>query len=389
MRWSYACNCPTIQCQASSHVCRLHQFHQESHSQACHDIWTHNEAHQEKRKLCKGTSTIRSLWENLGHCLRVYHVSLSGHKLSIHPLHGFKQYSTWGFSGTSWPEHQWREDYLNLFLKTQFITAKSSCHGKGTLMHHQISKTFPQHHIKCRNLGSNGQNICYENAKHTSQWVLHQCILISQENMVLKLNTMKARKILELTNLSGLTRSTTGMKCSQAEVYTLELVWIENRFISSGPLALEMGSMHLRNKIGSIKMSRTKLMTFKSLIWISLVQQAHIIGWSHFSLNDGATCMLNIIDLYFHLPSIWKQVKDFVKICNKCQKYKINGKRNNGKIPLKSALCEHKPWAVIHVDCNSPWIVPPQSCEASHQATKSIAHNLWHIYQLAWACNYA
>ena len=48
--------------------------------------------------------------------------------------------------------------------------------------------------------------------------------------------------------------------------------------------------------------------------------------------------MLKIICLYFGLPGIQKQVEDFIKTCEECQKYKIAGKRNYGKIPLKSSL---------------------------------------------------
>ena len=80
-------------------------------------------------------------------------------------------------------------------------------------------------------------------------------------------------------------------------------------------------------------------MTFKSLISVPLVHQEHIIEWYHISLlHAEATCMLNTIGLDFGWQGICKQVDIFVRTCDKCQKYKITGKQNDSKIPLKSTL---------------------------------------------------
>lgn len=77
--------------------------------------------------------------------------------------------------------------------------------------------------------------------------------------------------------------------------------------------------------------------------------------------------MLNTIGLHFGWPGISKQVEDFIRTCDECQKYMITGKRNYGKISLNSALHERKPWAVIHIDCCDPWIV-----EYHHKVTSQV-----------------
>ncbi|KAL7523869.1 hypothetical protein ACHAWF_000709 [Thalassiosira exigua] len=52
-----------------------------------------------------------------------------------------------------------------------------------------------------------------------------------------------------------------------------------------------------------------------------------------------------------------KQVDDFVKSCDECQRYKITGKRDYGKLPAVPALRDREPWEKIQVDCAGPWTI--------------------------------
>ena len=91
--------------------------------------------------------------------------------------------------------------------------------------------------------------------------------------------------------------------------------------------------------------------------------------------------MLKTIGLHFGWPGISKQVEDFDKACDLCQKYKIAGKRNCGKIPLKSALCECKPWAVIHIYCFGPWTI-----KYGHEVTKLVIKQKVQLLPICDAC---
>ena len=51
-----------------------------------------------------------------------------------------------------------------------------------------------------------------------------------------------------------------------------------------------------------------------------------------------------------------KNIADYVKKCPDCQRFKITGKKNYGKLPL-TTFDRNKPWAVVHVDLIGPWTV--------------------------------
>ena len=62
LSWSHTYNCLTIKCQINMHFCQVHQFHLELHTMVCWDTWSYDQTHQERRKVCPGTSTMRCLW---------------------------------------------------------------------------------------------------------------------------------------------------------------------------------------------------------------------------------------------------------------------------------------------------------------------------------------
>ena len=44
-----------------------------------------------------------------------------------------------------------------------------------------------------------------------------------------------------------------------------------------------------------------------------------------------------------------KNIADYVKKCPDCQRFKITGKKNYGKLPLVT-FDRSKPWDVVHMD---------------------------------------
>ena len=91
--------------------------------------------------------------------------------------------------------------------------------------------------------------------------------------------------------------------------------------------------------------------------------------------------MSKTIGLNFGLTGIHKQVQGFVRTCDKCQRHKITGKKLYRKIPLKSALHKHEPWAVIHVDCCGPWTVKYQ-----HKVTRQVIKQKKQLLTICDAC---
>ena len=212
------------------------------------------------------------------------------------------------------------------------------------------------------------KNICHKDMKHTRQWVLWQWILFPK-NMGQNWILWKQKKYWGSWPFQPISNKT--LDTSLAEIYAfkpianweaihipLDLEVIPQAQCTDNKLQAVCTNRQLQTKIGSIEISGMRLTTFKSLIWVPQAHTDHIMEWYHISLlHAGMICMLKMINLHFGWPGFCKQVEDFVKICDKCQRHKITGKRNYGKIPLKSALWECKPWAVIHVDCCGPWTV--------------------------------
>ena len=111
-----------------------------------------------------------------------------------------------------------------------------------------------------------------------------------------------------------------------------------------------------KNRLVTLK--GQSLTTYNKQIWVPKDMRSHLIQWYHISLmHNVATQMLNTIGIHFGYPGIHHDCEELVKKCNKCQCYKITGKRNYGKIPLTPKLHDKEPWHVIHVNCMGPWTV--------------------------------
>ena len=81
------------------------------------------------------------------------------------------------------------------------------------------------------------KNICHEDTKHTSQWVFHQHILISQEYGK-KIECYEGKNNTGADGLSWLPRSNMAILSSQAEIYAQEPV--SNREAVCFPLDLQV-----------------------------------------------------------------------------------------------------------------------------------------------------
>ena len=52
-----------------------------------------------------------------------------------------------------------------------------------------------------------------------------------------------------------------------------------------------------------------------------------------------------------------QMVKDYIRTCATCQKYKVGGRNNCGLIILTTAMRDKIPWEKLLVDCAGPWTV--------------------------------
>lgn len=89
--------------------------------------------------------------------------------------------------------------------------------------------------------------------------------------------------------------------------------------------------------------------------------QLRVIDWYHSNLHHpGVICTANSIAQNFGWRGMRAQVEEFVKLCDECQRLKIVGKPNYGKLPLVPALHDKAPFEKLHVDCAGPWTVRVQ-----------------------------
>jgi hypothetical protein len=76
------------------------------------------------------------------------------------------------------------------------------------------------------------------------------------------------------------------------------------------------------------------------------------------------------------------QVEEHVKSCDECQRHKIVGKPNYGKLPLVPALRDKEPFEKVHVNCAGPWTVRVKDDLDSVESPYQI-----HILSMVDACS--
>ncbi len=98
------------------------------------------------------------------------------------------------------------------------------------------------------------------------------------------------------------------------------------------------------------------LVTFNGKIWVPAAMRLHLIKWYHENLQHaGVTRLLNTIEVHFGYPGIRKDLEELIRSCDICQRHKITGKKQYGKIPLTPALWGKEPWEVVYINCTGPW----------------------------------
>jgi transposase InsO family protein len=75
--------------------------------------------------------------------------------------------------------------------------------------------------------------------------------------------------------------------------------------------------------------------------------------WYHTMLvHPGETRLFNTLHQHYTWPSMIKDIKQYLKVCDACQRGK-RGMRGYGKVPLKDI--ETEPWKDVAVDLSGPW----------------------------------
>ena len=87
-----------------------------------------------------------------------------------------------------------------------------------------------------------------------------------------------------------------------------------------------------------------------NLIYVPDKLVIDLLKWYHSALiHPGTDRMHNTMRQHYHWKGMAMDIAEFVKKCPECQRFKITGKKNYGKLPL-SNFDRSKPWDVMHVD---------------------------------------
>ena len=126
--------------------------------------------------------------------------------------------------------------------------------------------------------------------------------------------------------------------------------------------------------------------------------------------HAGVTRLINTIGTHFGYPGIRKEIEELVRSCDTCQRHKITGKKQYGKIPLTPALRDKEPWQVVHIDCNGPWDIQYENEITGEQQNQKLnlltisdaclgwveflvmknktAKHTAHLFDIHWLCRY-
>ncbi len=113
-----------------------------------------------------------------------------------------------------------------------------------------------------------------------------------------------------------------------------------------------------------------------------------------------------MIEIHFGYPGIRKDLEEMVQDLAICQRHKITGKEQYGKIPLTPALRDKEPWEVVHINCTSPWDIQYENKvtgEIENQKLdlltisdaveflvmkNKMAKHTAHLFDINWLCRY-
>ena len=97
------------------------------------------------------------------------------------------------------------------------------------------------------------------------------------------------------------------------------------------------------------------LIMYKNKIYIPSTLKDRVMDWYHtYLVHPGSTRMLSTMQLIVHWHGIRKDVENFVKTCDICQRCKKN-KKKYGHLPPKQA--ETIPWKRVNVDLIGPYTI--------------------------------
>ncbi|KAL7463900.1 hypothetical protein ACHAXS_004253 [Conticribra weissflogii] len=212
------------------------------------------------------------------------------------------------------------------------------------------------------------KNLTHDTTSHSSQRVLRQRLAIDQEYHA-KLVYYEGDLNTGADGLSRLPFEKANSKPTVQELYALEsnnpdgnemfpldLGKIAQNQKSDAELKQKQTNPSHCGKFGETMIEGHFLVTFNRKIWVPAEMRMHLISWYHENLQHAdVTRLLNTIKVHFGYPGIRKDLEELVRSCDICQRYKITGKKNYGKIPLTPALQDKEPWEVVHIDCTGPW----------------------------------
>ena len=137
--------------------------------------------------------------------------------------------------------------------------------------------------------------------------------------------------------------------------------------------------------------------------------QSAIIHWYHLKWrHPGQTRTLQTIKEHFDWPGMSSKIKEYVKACEVCQKFKITVPKIYGKIPLKN-VTHVTPFEHIQVDLAGPWKILLEHEEGKqaqsqiwistildigsnwikmHPITNKQSPNIAQIFNNEWLCQY-
>ena len=111
-------------------------------------------------------------------------------------------------------------------------------------------------------------------------------------------------------------------------------------------------------KLGKSKFNGVTLFTFNSKVFVPRKGRKPMIQWYHESLqHSGAERTSSTMRTHFDWHGAAEEVKNYVKACEKCQKFKITGVKKYRKISLLQDKESLTPFDVVHLDMIGPWSV--------------------------------
>ncbi len=267
------------------------------------------------------------------------------------------------------------------------------------------------------------KNLTHDTTSHTSQRVLRQRLAIDQDyhaKLVYyegELNTGAdglSRLPFEKSNSKPTIQQLYALESSnpdENEIFPLDLRKIAQNQKADEELKQKQAEPSQRTKFGAITIEGHPLITYNGKIWVPAGMRLHLISWYHDNLQHaGVTRLLNTIGTHFGYPGIRKDLEEFVQTCDTCQRYKITGKKQYGKIPLTPALRDKEPWQTIHIDCTGPWDITYENEITRELQTQKLdlltisdaclgwvefivmknktAKHTAHLFDIHWLCRY-